>query len=173
MKPKLIQRQCRGQKLCRYDRSKKSVMLQKIRSLKPSSLKEIVTKGKNNRNQRQKQSEPEAKKAKVELDKVPGGFGNLSLDRLKTHNVPHKIIRIENKKDTGYLTNLQQIVNEAATISQKYNQAYTDLLYLEEAAETLDLLQYDQNSVKLSYSKDGKIFKIRKDVSETVPFIVF
>lgn len=113
-----------------------------------------------------KSSEPKAKKAKV--DEIPDGFGSLNLKKLETHHVPLKIVRVENGKDPSYLLELEQIVDDSATKSKEYYQAYTDLLNLEEAAETLELKQYDQKSLQLSYSKVGKIFKIKKAVSKTV-----
>lgn len=105
-----------------------------------------------------------------ELNKIPRDFGSLAIEPLEAYDLPRKIIRIENEGDKSYFNVLDELMKNSATNASQYVEAYTSLLNLEEAAETLDLERYDQKSLQLVYSNSGKKFQIRKDVSPNVKF---
>lgn len=88
----------------------------------------------------------------------------MQFDRFDDYDIPHKIVRIENGKDKSYLVELERLNKENATDCVAYIEIYTAMLHLEETAEMLLLKSYNQ-TVQLSYSNIGKIFKIKIKVS--------
>lgn len=117
------------------------------------------------RKENQSEKEPKEKKAKVEFNQIPYGFGFLSQDPLEKHDVPSKFVRIENGKDISSLQELQKMVKDATTDPKRYTEACRAFLYLEQAAEALNLERYNQKAIQLSYSKTGTLFQIKKSVS--------
>lgn len=102
---------------------------------------------------------------RVELNDVPDDFGYLLMEQLKEHILPQNILNLEKNTDASYFSYLERIMNEARTKSKEYVEGYSALIYLENAAEMLNLQSYNQTCLKFVYSRIGRIFKIKKNVS--------
>lgn len=61
------------------------------------------------------------------------------------------------------------MVQDSTVDPSKYNQAYSALLHLEEAAETQTLQQYNQQSLKIIHSQ-GTTFQMKNDVRAFLKF---
>lgn len=87
--------------------------------------------------------EPVPKKAKIQFKEIPDGFGVLQLERMNAYNIPPEIMNIESKKlgrkDMAHLVKIREMNQHKALDPEKYTNAYKALLYLEEAAEILDV----------------------------------
>lgn len=123
-------------------------------------------------------TEPQKKRAKIKHtiesndfpSDLPDGFGNLLLEKLESYILPQQALQTEKRGDPSYPNEIKRIIKDAVTNQPRYIQVYTALLNLEEAAETLQLQRYNQKHLKFKYSNSGRIFQMKKDVSNNVMF---
>lgn len=96
--------------------------------------------------------------------KEANDFGQLCCERVESYTIPNKILQIENGSNVSHLTKINDLINRSQLNRSVYKQAYTALLELEEAAEALQLQNYNQ-TVQLTFSNCGRQFLIKNDVS--------
>lgn len=112
--------------------------------------------------------EPKPKQAKIQLNGIPDGFGTLYLERVDGYDLPRQIMNVERKRDMTYLATIREMVENSLVDPLKYTEAYMALLHLEEAAEILNIQQYNQSSLKIHYTGHGRTFRIKIYVSELI-----
>lgn len=112
-----------------------------------------------------KRTQPKEKKIKIGInDGMPNGFGNLILKTLQKNDVHAVYLKIEQGQNASFIKSLEEKIADGASDSASYIEAYKAMLNLEEAAETLNLQNFNQRSIQLTYSNFGKTFEIKKDV---------
>lgn len=123
-------------------------------------------------------SEPKNKKRKVEGpgEKVKIArkenkattrvkFGNLKMMPLKKYDIPVEFSDIEKGIDASHLDVIRSAIDSSESNQIQYTYAYSALLYLTEAAESISLDDFNQNSIRMSYSRLGRTFQIKNSVS--------
>lgn len=114
-----------------------------------------------------KKKEHSQKKKKIKIginDGMPNGFGNLILKTLQKNDVHAVYLKIKQGQNASFIKSLEEKIADGASDSASYIEAYKAMLNLEEAAETLNLQNFNQRSIQLTYSNFGKTFEIKKDV---------
>lgn len=96
-------------------------------------------------------------------------YGYLELTPLRGPDIPSIYFNIESGKDASFLQDIKEMINDSSSSPEQYTKAYRALLFLEEAAEVINLRNYNQKSIALTYQNVGRLsrrlFEIEIDVS--------
>lgn len=124
--------------------------------------RKIPIKRRNDTSKKSKE-EPNKKKIKLDLDaKIP----ELRLKPLEKHHVRKEFLDIEQTQDSKQIAKIKDTIVSSSDDCSSYIAAYKKMLYLEQAAEVLNVEKYNQRSIQLSYSNAGNVFVIKKTVSK-------
>lgn len=111
-----------------------------------------------------------AKKIKVKRQSNSNDFGNLKMASLKQYQIPTTIqagiqeIEGNGPLDESYVSVIKTNVAKSISDVDSYFYGFRDLLYLNEAADSIFLREFNQKHIRISYSA-GKTFKIQISVS--------
>lgn len=90
-------------------------------------------------------------------------FRNLKMVALKPYDVPADILNVEMGENDTFLEAMKGMAQTRSNQTD-YVKAYSTMIYLEEAAQSLGLLEFNQTSLRLSRDA-GHMFLIKNDVS--------
>lgn len=74
------------------------------------------------------------------------------------------MVHIENGKNPLYLETIKNMIEKSANDSSKYFEAYSQLLFMEQAVAVMSLQQYNCYSVQIIFDGIENSFKIKNDV---------
>lgn len=141
------------------------ILLKKI-TIPKIPIKHKETKKRHSNEIEGKNAEPKEKKIKTEThDDIPCGFGHLSLEQLKKYDVNEKYFEVEKGQGKKIIASIKEKMSNSTSNLTSYIKAYRSMLYMEEAAETLKIHEFNQRRVKLVYSNAGNKFELKKSVS--------